>query len=317
MDIPHVDLSTFEDGAPAERAGAARDLDLALRETGFVTLGGAGIAPEMLNRTFAEAQRFFDLPLASKMAVSLKQSPAYHGYSPLSEESLDVEQLPDLKETMNIGVERGPDDALVAAGVPMQGANQWPEDLPGFREAMEAHFAAMSALARRISRFAAAALGLPEDTFAEALRDPMFVLRLLRYPPRGDESLPGQRGAGAHTDYGFLTLLAQDDAGGLEVQTRRGDWVPVPCRPDAFVVNVGDLLQRWTNDRWRSTPHRVTNPEHRERVSLVFFCTPDFRTRVACLPTCQADGEPPRYPPIRAGDHVLDKYRRTFAHDPA
>jgi isopenicillin N synthase-like dioxygenase len=168
-------------------------------------------------------------------------------------------------------------------------------------------------LAGDLMRIVALSLDLPEDTFEESYRDANPSLRLLHYPPRPADAQPAQIGAGAHTDWGGITILAQDDTGGLEVQDTSGAWIRATPIPGTFVVNLGDLIVRWTNDRYHSTPHRVFNPAaDRDRYSMALFFSPNSRARIECLPTCVRPGEPPRYAVCTAGEHIAERRRETY-----
>jgi len=202
---------------------------------------------------------------------------------------------------------------LVAAGTPLHGPNLWP-DLPGWRAVMEAYYAEMEALGRMLLQAFAVALGMGETFFDDWLEAPMTTLGPLHYPPQTGHITEAQIGAGAHTDYGCLTMLAQDDAGGLQVRNAAGLWIDAPPVPGSFVVNIGDMMERWTNGVFTSTLHRVINISGRERFSLPFFFDPDFSAPVECLETCLAPGATPKYPPTTAGKHLLDMINASFAY---
>ena len=210
-----------------------------------------------------------------------------------------------MKEAFNVGLELAPDDPELMAGKPFRARNAWP-NLPNFRETLLAYYAACSALGARLHRAFAQDLGLRPDFFADKFDSPMATLRLLRYPTPPQDSGP-RIGAGAHTDYGNLTLLATDDVGGLEVRTRAGQWIAAPVVPGAFVVNIGDCLMRWTNDVYVSTPHRVVNRSAKERYSIAFFYDPNPDAMVETIPACVPQGERTRYPPILAADYLKQR----------
>jgi isopenicillin N synthase-like dioxygenase len=292
--IPIIDLAPFLDGSARAGAGTVRAIGEACRATGFFYAVNHGIATA---RVFAAAERFFALPLASKEALSITQAADNRGYVALRSEQLDPSAPADCKEAFNLGPERA------------HARNRWP-DLPDFRDPSLAYLTAATALAQRLHDAFAIDLGLAPTHFAGLVDRPSVTLRLLHYPP-------GQRaalGAGAHTDYGTITLLAQDEVGGLEVRTRSGEWIAAPPIPSAFVCNIGDLLMRWTNDVYASTPHRVVSPPGRERYAIALFFDPNPDAIIACLPTCADASRPARYPPIRADDYLRSRLDSTYAH---
>ncbi|MEZ5296329.1 MAG: 2OG-Fe(II) oxygenase family protein [Ilumatobacteraceae bacterium] len=225
-----------------------------------------------------------------------------------------------MKETFSVGpfaerplaVRDDPSAAFVFS------PNRWPSALPGLETAMRAHYDAMASLVERLMSLMAVGLGLPPDFFVPSIDRHTSALRVLHYPDLSGRGIePGQLRAGAHSDYGTLTLLRQDDApGGLEVRGVDGDWHPVPAVDGAYVVNVGDALERWTNDAWRSTMHRVVVPSadvvgSTERQSMAFFHNANWDARIECVPTCFGPGRPCRHEPITAGRHLMDKFRST------
>ena len=204
-------------------------------------------------------------------------------------ENLDPEQQTeagDLKEGLKIGRDLPLDHPLVVAGTPLHGPNQWPEALPGWRQAMEAYYAALTDLGRSVMHAFALALELEETFFDHKLGGPMATVGPLHYPPQSGQITQRRIGAGAHTDFGCLTLLAQDAAGGLQVRNSAGSWIEAPPIAGAFVVNIGDMMARWSNDIFASTLHRVINTSGRERYSIPFFFDPEFDTDLTCLATC-------------------------------
>jgi len=295
---------------------AAGAIDTACREHGFFYVVGHGVPADVVAAAFDASKRFFALDEAVKSRWHIDRSAIRRGFDPVGWQALDPDQPADLKESFYLGVDRPADDPLVRAGTPNHGPNQWPDEaaVPGFRAAVQACDAALAALAHRLMRLLALGLHLAPDHFARYTRDPMPVLRLLHYPPQPATAAPGQIGCGAHTDWGGITLLAQDDAGGLQVQTLAGDWIEAPPVAGSFVVNLGDLMARWTNDRYRSTLHRVINRRAgRDRYSIAYFFDIDYHAEVSALPGCFDANDPPRYAPITAGAHVIEMYRRTQA----
>ena len=310
-DIPVIDVSDLISGKDTARVAA--EIGAACRGVGFFYVTGHGIPKEVTAGLFSEARRFFAAAPETKNAVSIKQSPHNRGYVAMGEEILDPDMPADLKECYNIGLEVAADDPELLAGVPFRGVNLWP-DLPDWRDNMLDYFDRCWTLGLQLHRAFATDLGLPEDYFEPMLDKPMATLRLLHYPPQAADAAPGQIGAGEHTDYGNVTILAVDGVAGLEVQTRDGRWVPAPLIEGAFVCNIGDCLMRWSNDIYVSTPHRVTNAGGQERYSAAFFLDPNPDATVACLPTCQSEDQPPRYAPISGADYLKSRLDATYTH---
>jgi isopenicillin N synthase-like dioxygenase len=313
LSLPVIDLSAVRHGVPGARTRTAQLLDQACRAHGFFYVTGHGVSPTLREALFDQSKSFFDLPLDVKTRWHIDQSGICRGYDPVGWQSLELGKPADLKESFYLGVDRGPDDALVMAGVPNQGPNQWPDELlvPGFRAITNAYAQAMASLGRQILSLLAESLNLPASYFEAFLTDPMPVLRLLHYPPAERVLQDGQVGSGAHTDWGSVTLLAQDDMGGLQVKL--GDvWVDAPPVPDSFVVNLGDMMQRWSNERWRSNLHRVLpQAPGCNRYSVAYFYDIDYHAVVSALPGCFDASNPPKYAPISAGQHIVEMYQKT------
>jgi len=315
MTVPTVDLG-------ADRAVMAREIDEACRDVGFFQVVGHGIAPHVADAAWDAAHEFFGLPLDDKLAVAIPAGDAY-GYGPFKVErlaaSLGAATPPDLKETFSVGPFEPPPQGLTdPAAAFVYSPNRWPSTLTTMEPAFRAYYEAMALLVSRVMSAMALGLGLDADWFAPFIDRHTSALRALHYPDLAGQPVePGQLRAGAHTDYGTLTLLRQDDApGGLQLRGANGEWVDVPEVRGAFVVNVGDALQRWTNDRWRSTLHRVVVPpadaeRNCERYSMAFFHNANWDAVIECIPTCRVDGEPARHPPVTAGRHLMDKFRST------
>ncbi len=297
-------------------AGDPDEID-ALRATaerhGFFYLADHGLDAALIAAVFVQSARFFALPDAAKQALHLRRVSHALGWEPLKAQTLEEGSPPDLKEGFYIGPDVAPDDPAVLAKRFGVGPNQWPDDLPEFRATMTAYFAAAQDLAVRVMHALALALDLPGDFFARFNHDPACRLRLLHYPPQPPHPEPGEKGCGAHTDFGSVTLLLQDAAGGLQVQdVASGTWFDAPPIPGTFVVNLGDLIARWTNHRFQSNPHRVINRSGRERYSVPFFFTGNHDYVVECLPTCLGQGELPKYPPITTEAHLAERYAATY-----
>lgn len=293
--IPVLDL------AAAPPATLAARIDEALCGEGFFAIRSHGVPAGVVQAAFDASRRFFALPESSKARWHINRWPLQRGFDPIGWQALDPTQPPDLKESFYLGEES-------------IGPNQWPDEalVPGFRAALNEYSAHMQALARRLMGLFEQALHLPPGHFDAFMRHPSCTTRLLHYPPQPAVSAPGQIGCGAHTDWGALTLLAQDDAGGLQVQARDGTWLDVPPAADTYVVNIGDMTQRWTNDRWPSTLHRVINRvSGRDRWSIAYFFDLDADAVIEPLPSCVSDQRPARYPALTAGEHLQAMYRRT------
>jgi isopenicillin N synthase-like dioxygenase len=318
--VPLIDITPFREGGDAGKKAVARAVDRACRETGFFTIAGHGVPEELTARVRRLSADFFALPLDEKKR-SVPQTRAPRGYSPPGSRSLaytreGVEAPPDLQESYAVGP-LAPGAAPAGANAIVAGfhaPNIWPERPAGFAATMSAYYQAMSDTADTVMRIFAVALGIPEHFFAGKFDRHPSVLRLTYYPAQGDAPLPGQIRSGEHTDYGNLTILRGDDVpGGLQVKRRDGVWADVHPDPRAFICNIGDLMMRWANDAWVSTPHRVPNPPrefgHLDRISLVFFHMPNHDATIRCV-----DGQgAAKYPPVQCADYFASKYLRTEA----
>jgi isopenicillin N synthase-like dioxygenase len=312
--VPIIDISREPDVVGAE-------LDEVCRNVGFFQIVGHGIGHEEADRAWQATTQFFDLPIEQKMLVA-RPDPGYpYGYIPVAGESLSqslgTDAPPDLKEVFNIGPVTAPTHKFLDTDESwVYSPNLWPAALPELRQSWTAYYIAMAALTDRIMSLLARGLHLPADFFADKLDQSPDALRAVNYPARTGDVIPGQLRAGAHTDYGTLTVLRQDAVGGLEVLDLEGNWVGVASVPDAFVINIGDLMARWTNDRWRSTLHRVLDPASTtaattRRQSMPYFQNANWSTKISCLPTCLRAGETPKYEPVIAGPHLMGKFRKS------
>ncbi|MEO1537134.1 MAG: 2-oxoglutarate and iron-dependent oxygenase domain-containing protein [Pseudomonadota bacterium] len=300
--IPVLDWSRFSSGE--DRPGFVDDLSHACRDTGFFLVTGHGIPQSLVEQTLDAADRFFALPTADKSKFDIRKIGNNRGWSGPGTENLDdtnPDQV-DLKEAFNTGLEFAPDDPRLTSQ-PFRGMNAWP-DVPGFRDTVMTYFNAVHALGVDLHRAIALDLDLPEHYFAPFLDEPLATLRMLRYPG-GDAS--NGIGAGAHTDYGSITVLYSDGEPGLQVQPRGQDWIDVPSVPGAFIINIADCLMRWTNDIYVSTPHRVRVPK-KPRRSLAFFLDPNPDALIEALPGTGAA----KYPPITGADYLKMRLDATY-----
>jgi isopenicillin N synthase-like dioxygenase len=311
--IPAIDVSRLVSGDPEGLKAASRAIGAAARGIGFFLVTGHGIHAAVQSGIFGAARDVFALPVAAKERLSIEKAGNNRGWVRLGGEALDPSRPADLKEAFNIGLELSPSDPEIVGKRPFRGPNAWP-GIPGWRETVLDYFDRVWALGRRLHRAIAVDLDLPPSFFEDKLDRPLATLRLLRYPPAAADAPPGAIGAGEHTDYGNLTLLLTDDAGGLEVRTRQGDWIAVPSAPGAYIVNIGDCLMRWTNDVYVSTPHRVVHRAPRERISVAFFLDPNPDALIVPVPGCVGQARPALYPPITGADYLASRLDATYAH---
>lgn len=311
--IPVIDISGLVAGDPSGLDRAAREIGAAARDVGFFAVTGHGIPDGVREGIFEASRAVFALPVAAKEALSIERAGNNRGWVRLGGEALDPSKPADVKEAFNIGLELPPDDPEIVGRRPFRGPNAWP-DLPGWRSTALDYFDKVWALGRVLHRAIATDLGLPADFFEGKLDRPLATLRLLRYPPPAPQATEGAIGAGEHTDYGNLTLLLTDDAGGLEVRTRQGAWISPPALDGGYVVNIGECLMRWTNDVYVSTPHRVVHRAPRERLSVAFFLDPNPDALIEPVPGTVSPERPARYPPVTGADYLAGRLDATYAH---
>ncbi len=321
MDVPLIDISPFLTGSDEGKQRVARQVGQACRDIGFLVISGHGVPEDLIDATRTVSAEFFALPKEEKLRSKRPADDQVRGYSAVGNEalaaSLGDETPPDLKESLSIGPTDVPlDDPYYTndqAG-PHFAPNVWPPAPVALRETWTRYFAAMETLATRLMRIFALALDLPEHYFDSRVNRHISMFRVLNYPSQNDVPLDRQLRAGAHSDYGSLTILRQENRpGGLQVRNLSGEWVDVPAVPGTFVVNIGDLMAQWTNDLWISTVHRVVNPPRdlaadSARMSLVFFHQPNYDAMVSCLDGCATPGRPAKYQPVSSGDHLLSKF---------
>jgi isopenicillin N synthase-like dioxygenase len=314
---PIVDLAGLGSSRRSQREAVGHQLRAACLDKGFFYIANHGVPAALIEALLDESRRFFALPPNVKREVARSKSACYRGYDGYREQILEPDTPPDLKEGFYVGLELPEDDPRVRAGKFNHGPNLWPRDLPQFRPTVAAYLAAMQEVGARLLQGIALSLSLPEDHFVPFCTEPMVTLRLLHYPPQPADAAPGEKGAGAHTDWDALTILLQDDVGGLQIYDRRVGWVPAEPIPGTFIVNIGDMLARWTNDLYRSTVHRVINVSNRERYSVPFFLGGNPDAVVEALPGCTGPENPPLYPPTTAENHLREMYERSYRSDPA
>ncbi len=304
--IPVIDLAPSLSGDRDGMQSVAWEIHKACRDTGFFYVKNHGVPEELALAQLEWAGRFFALPVDEKLKLDFKSSPRRLGYEPFLRQVLDEGSAPDLKESYmyrQAHVEGGTEDPT----------NQWPDNLPGFREQATAYRRAVSGLALHLMRCVARSLDLPNGYFDDGFQSASASVRLLRYPPQADTGTRNQLGAGAHTDWGALTILLQDDCGGLEVRNAAGDWIRAMPIPGTFVINLGDMMRRWTNDVYHSTLHRVlNNVSGRDRYSVATFNGPHESYLVECVPSCRPVDQAPLYEPCTAGEHTRQMAAKTY-----
>ena len=293
---------------------AAQRLRLALTEIGFYFLVNHGVPQPLIRQTFAAAARFHAQPADRKMQVRIDKHNV--GYLPMRGDTLRTSVVqtvtkPNLNEAFFVARDLAADHPEVKADRRFRSANRWPADVPGFRQTVVAYCETMERLVQRLVPLYALALGLPSAYFDAPFRDSQYKLRMTHYPNQ-PAALDDEFGIAPHTDTSFLTLLAPNDVPGLSIRAQSGKWIDAPAIPDAYVVNGGQLLRRWTNDTLLATPHRAVNRSGGERYALAFFCDANIDWPIAAVPTTVGPDRPPRYPTTYYTDYMIEYQKRTY-----
>lgn len=312
--IPVIDLSPLRGGDGAVQSVAA-EIRRASIDPGFFYVAGHTVGQDTIDRARDAAEKFFALEEKQKKAFSVNRN--HRGYIGFGSANMYGRNLPDLKESFKWANELSEHDPDVRNGVPLLGPNQWPDCLPELREKGYILYLEMIRVAQQVMRLIAVSLNVPEDTFLRHYRKPLARGGVLHYPAQPATSDPNQYGVAPHTDYGVLTVLWQDRNGGLEVQTSNDDWIPAHPIENTFVINIGDLLQRWTNDRYVSNPHRVVNRSGNERYSIVLNYDPDPGTMVDPAELALPEGTAAKYPPIACADYIKQRFDEAFDYSSA
>ncbi|KAK9830405.1 hypothetical protein WJX72_011582 [[Myrmecia] bisecta] len=305
LPLPVIDLSRDEKEVVTALRSACLD-------HGFFCVSKHGISQEVIMQQFEESKKFYALDLETKMKYESDHNNI--GFTPMGEQTLDPpnQTTGDTKESCYLRWPEVPADSELAK-LPFMGPNKWPDaDLPSFRPVFEAYMTALADLSARLTRLLALALHLPDTWFDDKFDHPFLTCRPIHYAEQASNPASGVFGAGAHTDWGFTTLLITDGTPGLQLNYK-GEWLDVPPVDDAIVVNLGDLLQRWTNDQFKSTLHRVVTRSSKERYSCAFFVSPNVNALVECLPTCLKPGETPKHKPITCAAYQHGKYLETHS----
>jgi isopenicillin N synthase-like dioxygenase len=315
--VPVIDYGPYfasESGALERLAGQVRS---ACENVGFFYILNHGVPQETIDRAFAASHRFHALPLQQKLNLQLNQNNI--GYMPMNASVQAASQVhkatkPNQNESFFISHDRGPDHPDVRVGMLLRGQNQWPADMPGLREDMMAYFSALGAMCDRMLPAFAVALKMPPNHFAPFFANEAHAtLRFLHYPPQEDMS-ENTFGTAPHTDNSFMTALARTDVPGLAIRLPTGEWLPPPVIPGTFLINLGNIMRRWSNDRFLSTPHGVINESGTDRYSIAYFHSPNPDAVIECLPSCASADNPPHYPRAVYRDLVLEFYRANYFH---
>lgn len=309
-EIPIIDVSPLFDQSESGLRKVAAEISDVYSNVGFGYISNHNIPQELIDGIFEASRQFHALPSEEKLKIEINEF--HRGFIPINTSttrtsSVDKVTKPNQSESFMMMHELTPDDPDVQAGAPLAGPNQWPESLPGFREAVKAYHDALVGLGRRLVQAMAVALGQDAQFLDPHFERPTSFLRLLYYPPQSPQSPDDLFGSAPHTDYGFITILLQDDAGGLQVRNSQDEWVEAPPIPGTFVMNSGDILHRWSNGRFISTPHRVINRSGRARYSNPFFFDPDMHSEIVPLPATIAAGTTARYEPVVYGEYLMAK----------
>ncbi len=311
-ELPIVDMNGVRDGSAASIARAAAEIHKAFTTVGFLYIANHGLPTEVVDDALAEAKGFFHQPVEKKREVAINKR--HRGFNALGDALMYEATKPDYKEFYTMGLELPEDDPDVVAGEPLRGPNNWPSDRPGLRRAMTTYYEEIGRCGADLLTCVAVSLGLAPDFFRSHYQKRLQRTQIIYYPPHPAGATTDQFGLAPHTDFGCITLLWQDSNGGLEVLERQSkSWIAATPIPGTLVVNVGDLLARWTNDRYASTPHRVINKSGRERFSIATFYDPDFKAVVdpRQLGASQADC---KYEPTTSGAHILGRIERSFGY---
>jgi len=310
--IPVIGIGGIVPGGGGTTALVGEAIRRASETVGFFYVRDHGVPAALRERAFAQAKAFFALPEAAKREVQVNRR--HRGYIPVGDAKMYGRGLADLKESFKWGLELPASDHEVLAGKPLMGPNQWPAAPAAFRGVLYEWFQAVMACGDRILSAIAVSLGLPPGFFAASYRKPLSRGGIIHYPAQPPQSPAEQFGVAPHTDYGCLTLLWQDDTGGLQVRNRAGDWVRATPIADTFVINVGDLLARWSNDRFVSTPHRVINSSGRDRYSMVVFHDPHGDTVIDPAEMNLPAGTAARHAPVKVADYLAGRFSEAFSY---
>jgi len=311
-----IDFAPAFQGSGAVDAIAAQVRD-ACEHVGFFYMAGHGVPQAVVDAAFAASREFHALPLADKMRLKINENNI--GYLPVNQSmqrasTVHKNTRPNYNESFFISHDRGADHPDVVAGLPLRGRNQWPEGHARMRTAMLEYLKSLDGVGARMLPVLARALDMPAAYFAPFFEnEPHINVRFLHYPPQETED-DEQFGQAPHTDNSFITILAREEVPGLAVRLPSDEWLAPPIIPGTFLVNLGNMMKRWSNDRFLSTPHGVLNDSGRDRYSIAFFYSPNPASEIACLPSCTGADDPPRYPPAVYRDLILAFFNANYFH---
>ncbi len=315
-EIPVLDLSAMFGNSRSAKQAMARELRNACINVGFFYVKNHAIPASVIQDVRNQTEQFFSLPRETKCKYDIGKLKRHRGFVPIGGLTAGPDEDPDQQEGYELGLELPADDPDYLSGSKLFGPNVWPEELPEFQEEVYAYFEAIFNLGRTLFRAFALALDLPENYFDKEITKPIAQLRLLYYPPNANEKSEPTMGIGAHTDYECFTILWQTEPG-LQVQNRAKEWIEATPIEDCFLVNIGDMMMRWTNNLFRSTPHRVITQTSKKRYSFPFFFAANYDTVVRSLDSCCSETNPPAYPPTKFGYWVenMHAYSYVYRHD--
>lgn len=313
--IPVIDIGALFSTDRAQKLTVAHAIGDACRNVGFFYVTHHGVDNTLADDVFRVSEAFYALPENIKQRYAVDKLGRHRGYVPIGGLAADAHDATayDLQEGYEVSLELPETDPDYVTGNIMYGPNVWPDSPADFRPVVYRYFEAIRRMGHTLFKGFALALDLPEDYFEDKIDKPMAQLRVLHYPPQSGAIDPRHIGVGAHTDYECFTIL-KASAPGLQVQNSHGQWIEAPPIDNAFVINIGDVMARWTNDIFKSTVHRVINSTGKKRFSLPFFFGANYNTVVECLPTCHSTERPSKYPPVTAGQWTVSNITAAYTY---
>ena len=313
-DLPIIDLSKFIGGSHQARKEIAKQAIHACETSGFFNVVGYGFDPDVFEAAKSIALNFFKGDPLIKSEVHISKVAHHRGYIGNFDVAPDTSKGGDIREAFKVAMELSDTDPDYLAGITLYGPNVWPRDMPRFRHTIYGVYEHFQVLSKTIFSVFALGLALPEDYFEPLTRKPASVMNVNYYPATDVQSGGDVSGIGAHSDYEAFAMLWQYQVGGLEIESLQGEWQAVKPIQDALVINIGDLMSHWTNDRFRATRHRVINRSGKERMSFACFGNTNYHALIECIPSCCSEKNPAKYPPVKSGDYLMDAIKRTYSY---